>query len=483
MSAKRNDGNEFEESERTMVAPAIQDEEEESGGTVVIQMPEERPEPGYQAVSEPDGGVDFRDDEPAPVDDAPADDEDGGKTAMIQIPDFDAIAPVGAVVAAPEAVPLPPGRLLVILGNDQGREYELTAPTVVVGRGLDCGVMLSDASVSRRHFQLEADGDVWVLQDLGSGNGTKVNGTKVKGIALAEGMRIEIGQTLLEFAGSLQATMPMEGSGYEEGEGKTQAIDLGDIDVDALRPPPEEEMQELDAGGLPRTEIEDGAQERQARSGGLPGWVFLVGGAVVLGLVAVILVFVLGDQGGPSGGEPAKTAKVEEPAGGAAAAQKEDEEAARQEAKDAAHDKYNQAMKAFQAKDLDKAEGLLKDAVKLDPRHEEAAASLGRIEDERKNATLMTELTTALKADNKEEAEAVLKKIPEKSLFRADAKAAVEAYVDKQVAKEVEAIRSLLKKKQKAEAKDTYDFALELYPDHKDLKALEAEMKKAGIRF
>jgi len=482
MSVKKPGGRDLEESGGTKVSPAIRDEEE-SGGTVVIRMPAEMPARSRERTQEAEPEVamreeSFRSDQSSPAEE----DEDGGKTAMIEIPDFDAAPSHGSSTPAPVAISLPPGRLIVLMGNDQGREFELTAPTVVVGRGLDCGVMLSDASVSRRHFQLEADGDVWVLQDLGSGNGTKVNGNKVKGLALVEGMKIEIGQTLLQFAGSLQATVPLEGQQDEdeEPEQKTQAIDMSEVDASELytvRDDPS--VREVDARSAPQIEIdEENVPARVPAKGGIPLWIFIAGGAVALLLILAVLQFVVGVKILPSG-QQTQIAAVQEPV--AAGNQAEDD--AQAETKAAAHNKYNQGMKFFQAKDWDKAEPLLAEAVKMDPDHENAAASLKRVADERKNAQTLAAAKESLKADNKEEAEQLLKKIPDSSVYHQDAKAAMQAYIDEKMQTEMDSVRKLLKQRKKNEAKDAYLFLVELYPGDKNLKILEEELTKAGVKL
>jgi pSer/pThr/pTyr-binding forkhead associated (FHA) protein len=58
-------------------------------------------------------------------------------------------------------------------------------------------VALADAHASRRHARLEVRGGVFVLTDLGSTNGTRVNGHRVREVVLGVGDRIELGQTVL----------------------------------------------------------------------------------------------------------------------------------------------------------------------------------------------------------------------------------------------------------------------------------------------
>jgi len=71
--------------------------------------------------------------------------------------------------------------------------------TYVVGRGLDCDLVVEDAACSRRHAQVTLDGDAQgaAIEDLGSRNGTFLNGEQVRGCRLAgEGGRIQIGASI-----------------------------------------------------------------------------------------------------------------------------------------------------------------------------------------------------------------------------------------------------------------------------------------------
>ncbi len=70
----------------------------------------------------------------------------------------------------------------------------------VVDIGRDCdGLLLSDPEVSRRHVSLRLDGDAVVLEDLGSTNGTMLNGSKIDGaVTLEEGDVALLGRTELQ---------------------------------------------------------------------------------------------------------------------------------------------------------------------------------------------------------------------------------------------------------------------------------------------
>jgi hypothetical protein len=97
--------------------------------------------------------------------------------------------------------------LVVGRGNNRGSIFPIKANTVVVGRSLQSDVILNDETISRSHFRLERQGEAYRLIDLGSFNGTKVDGERQPEVTLTDGMVINIGQsTLVWWSGSLGAT-------------------------------------------------------------------------------------------------------------------------------------------------------------------------------------------------------------------------------------------------------------------------------------
>jgi pSer/pThr/pTyr-binding forkhead associated (FHA) protein len=73
----------------------------------------------------------------------------------------------------------------------------------VIGRMSECDVTLSDSNVSRRHAEIRAAGTGYVLADLGSTNGTLVNGERLSAERrLADGDIISVGGTHLRFEAS-----------------------------------------------------------------------------------------------------------------------------------------------------------------------------------------------------------------------------------------------------------------------------------------
>jgi FHA domain-containing protein/uncharacterized protein DUF1707 len=66
--------------------------------------------------------------------------------------------------------------------------------TVTLGRSRNCDCVLAEPSVSRRHAELRRDAGRWLLRDLGSRNGTRVNGARLLGeTEVAPGDRVSFG--------------------------------------------------------------------------------------------------------------------------------------------------------------------------------------------------------------------------------------------------------------------------------------------------
>jgi len=92
-------------------------------------------------------------------------------------------------------------RLTIIGGNNRGQEFELKTGDSSIGRGVDNDVVLADIAVSRKHTLICYERAGFVVRDLGSGNGTLVNGERVDTHLLKDGDQLELGNTLLRFNG------------------------------------------------------------------------------------------------------------------------------------------------------------------------------------------------------------------------------------------------------------------------------------------
>jgi hypothetical protein len=84
-----------------------------------------------------------------------------------------------------------------------GKRVPLGEKTVTIGRLADCDIVLSDPNVSRHHAEVRPRGDGFEVADLGSTNGTRVNGTTVSGgRQLVDGDEITVGGTRIRFEAS-----------------------------------------------------------------------------------------------------------------------------------------------------------------------------------------------------------------------------------------------------------------------------------------
>jgi two-component system, cell cycle response regulator len=87
-------------------------------------------------------------------------------------------------------------------GPDMGKRFPLDRPEFVLGRGTDCDIQVDRDSVSRRHarlFDKEGNGTIWVVQDLGSTNGSYVNDTQIQQSVLRDGDFLKIGAAIFKF--------------------------------------------------------------------------------------------------------------------------------------------------------------------------------------------------------------------------------------------------------------------------------------------
>jgi FhaA, N-terminal domain/FHA domain len=110
--------------------------------------------------------------------------------------------PRAPIVDEAPAEPPEVEREVVTLTVD-GRTYPLTARRVVLGRSRECDIRIPDANVSRRHAEVRQEGATHWVVDLGSTNGTEVNGRRVERTKLSDGDRITIGSTDVVFGRSL----------------------------------------------------------------------------------------------------------------------------------------------------------------------------------------------------------------------------------------------------------------------------------------
>lgn len=143
-----------------------------------------------------------------------------GDYAQPFAPGHDPYAPVGSAPApfrpqpapayhGPPAVPqpapppvAPPARhrpAASVVVDQTNQRFELRVGSNVIGRGTDADLQLMDQGISRRHLDIQFDGNFATAYDLGSTNGTTVNGHEVGSHVLRHGDVIRVGHTRLVF--------------------------------------------------------------------------------------------------------------------------------------------------------------------------------------------------------------------------------------------------------------------------------------------
>jgi hypothetical protein len=93
-----------------------------------------------------------------------------------------------------------PGRNAGVLRLPTGDDVPLGEYTVTIGRHQDSIIVLADPNVSRHHAEISPSGDGFIVTDVGSTNGTRVNGTRIVGPhRLVDGDEVRFGNTAMTF--------------------------------------------------------------------------------------------------------------------------------------------------------------------------------------------------------------------------------------------------------------------------------------------
>jgi DNA-binding response OmpR family regulator len=95
---------------------------------------------------------------------------------------------------------LPEAYLALTTESGQREVHRVDRPVTTLGRGVGCDLLLTSPQVSRRHAELRWDGEHFVVVDLGSTNGTRINGASVGAAALiGDGDYLEVADIRLQF--------------------------------------------------------------------------------------------------------------------------------------------------------------------------------------------------------------------------------------------------------------------------------------------
>lgn len=126
----------------------------------------------------------------------------GTRTGVLVVPTVNIVTDTGGAGDASDGGTDPRGpfdpALTVLTGVDVGAQLVLDGSRVTAGRGTGCDLMIRDTTVSREHAAFVQRGDTWWVIDLGSTNGTRVNGLRAAEHPLSIGDRIELGDVVVE---------------------------------------------------------------------------------------------------------------------------------------------------------------------------------------------------------------------------------------------------------------------------------------------
>ena len=105
----------------------------------------------------------------------------------------------GVIHEKEPAGPVPAGGVIRVLrGFYEGLEMSVDRDWMVIGRGRGADIVIAEPTMSRAHAAIGFDGDRFFVQDLGSTNGTRVNGSREQKFTLKSGDEVQLGKLALE---------------------------------------------------------------------------------------------------------------------------------------------------------------------------------------------------------------------------------------------------------------------------------------------
>jgi pSer/pThr/pTyr-binding forkhead associated (FHA) protein len=346
--------------------------------------------------------------------------------------------------AMDDSAPMPPARqqapagkaldLKVVSGPDRGKVHHIGDGEHLVGRGLDCQIVLADPAVSRKHFKVRRQGDQAVLEDMGGPNGTKVNGEKRARHTLEPGDEIEVGMSVMEY--------------QVDGQGKRSS---------GGRPTPQSEERSQRSGG------QEGRGAPAPSGGGTKKTI-----AIVAALVALLVVggvgawLLLGNKG-----EAAKEAG-------------EDKGAAPAEGEGDVGTLIEQAKKQIADKDFSGADSTLGKAKKLDKSNPEVGALLRQVGPEKDAQEALAAGRQALEKSEFEEAVIKFGEVSKESSFFGDAQQDLNTAKQGLVKLKLKEGLKFADEGKNAEAAAAAKLVLEHEPDNGEAKMLLARVGEGG---
>jgi pSer/pThr/pTyr-binding forkhead associated (FHA) protein/tetratricopeptide (TPR) repeat protein len=389
--------------------------------------PQVGPPPGYDPLAPPPGAPDYDpmlDPSAVPVEGDPmlgqVDEADALDDAPTRIEREEEIqANIGAAPGGPD-VP----RLLIIGGNNRGKEYPLLMGDNSLGRGVDNNVILADIAVSRKHTLVCYEAGGYVVRDLGSGNGTLLNSKRVDSHPLQDGDQLELGNTLLRFVSPVQPAPAAPANIGAISKLETVVTPRGMAEEMRMTA---DVAQPLVANG---TAAVQQATRRESR--GIKGLnrtmklLIFGGGAVVVlfGLMIGLKLGLSGDKGTTSAGGSATKAAARPP-----------DEIAAQE--------FQEGTTQYRARNWEKARMHFLKVLKLAPSFDQARHYADQASVEITAASALDRAKNSLKARDYKTVRSELSKIPSTSTYAGDARTLKQKVDDEQVAKLLDAAKTL----------------------------------------
>jgi tetratricopeptide (TPR) repeat protein len=363
-----------------------------------------------------------------------------------------------AVRSAPASEPVTGTKLVCSAGPRAGEEFGLEDGEYVVGRANDNPICIPDTSVSRKHVLIRRVGGGWAASDLGSGNGTLLNGEPLTDeMPLSHGDILTLGDTELTFNDSSNATMmmpmpsaPPSRPARSGARSSAPAPAPEDEEVEAgaapvpRRPPPRPERMR---GGRAAAAPDPAAQQRKKRL------LLLTAGVFVL-LVGVLVVM-----------------KVQQQNRAEAAALQARQEQERRAQLDAL---FQDAKNLIREGSWVGAKAKLLELQEAEPEYLQLPDYLARVEKEIPNQEAINTAKAALDKGQLSVASTALAKVSKDTQLFEALRALKTAMQDK-ADKRVREAQALLEQKQldpARQAKAITDDVLGAFPEHRDAKVI-----------
>lgn len=134
--------------------------------------------------------------------------------------------------------------LLIVEGVDRGTRFQIGRQRVGIGRSSDNAVRIEDSEASRFHAAIQWRGSGFMLSDLGSANGTLLNGVRVETATVVDGDQLQVANTLLEF--QVQRAQPLRRVPVDLVAGNDDRSSIVSKTADVVSTP---QLVELNGGG------------------------------------------------------------------------------------------------------------------------------------------------------------------------------------------------------------------------------------------